>query len=327
MITRCQLLNETSVDPAHNLAVESALLGRVRRGLCILYLWQNQSTVVIGRNQDAWRECRVAELTADGGTLVRRPTGGGAVFHDLGNLNFSFVLPQEDYDVPRQLSVIMEALRMFGLRAEASGRNDITLEGLKFSGNAFLQQAGVNLHHGTLLVSADFSRMTRYLMPSRFKLESKGIESVQARVTNLSDACETLTVDALREALAVAFGNVYGVAADPCPAMDAGDDDFRAYEKKYRSKAWIFGQTSPFTCEVHDRFPWGEARLGLTLRDGVVVDVRMFTDAMDPSVAGHVEDLLIGLVLTREVLDRLCVKWKSTPAGDLAELLKLNLES
>ena len=327
MISRCLILNETSLDPVHNLAVESTLLANAKRGECVLYLWQNQNTVVIGRNQDAWRECRIAELIAEGGTLVRRPTGGGAVFHDLGNLNFSFILPQRDYSVPRQLSVIMDALRMFGLHAEATGRNDVTLDGLKFSGNAFLQQGSFLLHHGTLLVDADMQKMSRYLMPSELKLQSKGIASVRARVTNLRAACETITVESLRQALAVALGKVYGVAVSACPTVLPKDETFLAFEEKYHSKAWVLGQPTGFTCEAHDRFPWGEARLGVTLREGVIVETRLYTDAMDAAIAGCVEELLTGLVFTRDVMDRLFAKWKGTPVGDLVERLKLNLET
>ena len=327
MITKCFVLQETSLDPAHNLAVESALLNDAHPGVCTLYLWQNQHTVVIGRNQDAWRECRVAELMAEGGTLARRPTGGGAVFHDLGNLNFSFIVPQEDYDVARQLSVILEALQTFGLHAEASGRNDITLNGLKFSGNAFLQQSGYCLHHGTLLVAVDMNQLSRYLKPSELKLKSKGIVSVQSRVTNLSDACESITVQALREALPAALGAVYGVPIDQRPTFNEENKAFHAFEEKYRSKAWILGQNMEFSCVVHERFPWGEARLGVNLREGIIVDAVLYTDAMDASLTAAMQETLVGRAFTRDVLERLCRKNKGTPVGDVMELLKLNLDA
>lgn len=325
MITKCLLLHETSLDPAHNLAVESALLAGAKPGECVLYLWQNQNTVVIGRNQDAWRECRIAELTADGGRLVRRPTGGGAVFHDLGNLNFSFILPKEDYDVPRQLSVILEALRTFGLAAEASGRNDITLDGLKFSGNAFLQQGGFCLHHGTLLVDADLQKMSCYLMPSELKLKSKGIASVRARVTNLRTACSCITVEALRDALGEALGNVYGVPVEPLAPPAMGDVVVRAFEEKYRSKGWILGQDEAFAHVVHDRFPWGEGRLGINVQGSVITEAVLHTDAMDASLPLAIQDALVGTPFTEAALGELCLRARGTPVGDLTELLTLVL--
>ncbi|MCR5161506.1 MAG: lipoate--protein ligase, partial [Lachnospiraceae bacterium] len=116
---------EGEYDPFRNLAVEKYLTFRVQEGQCILFLWQNRRTVVIGRNQNAWKECNTAALAADGGHLARRLSGGGAVFHDLGNLNFSFCVRREDYDVDRQLEVIRRALLREGIEACKSGRNDL----------------------------------------------------------------------------------------------------------------------------------------------------------------------------------------------------------
>ncbi len=327
MITKCLLLIENSLDAAHNLAVESALLARAKAGECLLYLWQNRNTVVIGLNQDAWRECRVIELAADGGTLARRPTGGGAVYHDVGNLNFSFIVPREDYDVPRQLRVITEALRTFGLDAKATGRNDITLNGLKFSGNAFLQQGEFCLHHGTLLVETDLQTMTRYLMPSELKLQSKGIASVRARVTNLHSACEAITVDALRGALSAAFGAVYSLPVEAAAPPPPDDPAFVALMDKYRSRAWVLAQDRTFDRVAHDRFDWGEARVGLKLQNGIITDAVLHTDALDTGLAAALQGLLRGTPYTREVLESLQCTHAQTPLGDVLYLLLLTLDS
>ncbi|WP_205124845.1 lipoate--protein ligase family protein, partial [Akkermansia muciniphila] len=169
-------------DPVENLALEAALLEQVLEGECILYLWQNQCTLVIGRNQNCQRECRLQLLEGDGGTLVRRLSGGGAVYHDLGNLNFTFLAREPVFHVAKQLSVILQAVQSLGINAQVSGRNDLTIEGRKFSGNAFYQMGERRYHHGTILVDVDGAKLKRYLNVSPEKLRSKGVQSVQSRV-------------------------------------------------------------------------------------------------------------------------------------------------
>ena len=181
------VITSVSTDPWHNLALEELLFTSGGEGT-VLYLWQNRNTVVIGRNQNAWKECRADLLEREGGRLARRTSGGGAVFHDMGNLNFTFITPRGGYDLERQLGVILGAVRSQGIDAGFTGRNDlVTAGGGKFSGNAFCFSRDRGLHHGTILVDVDMDKLSRYLVPSADKLRSKGVDSVRSRVANLRE--------------------------------------------------------------------------------------------------------------------------------------------
>ncbi len=203
------LISETT-DPFANIACEEALMDAVQPGEYLLFLWQNAHTIVIGRNQNAWKECRVAEFEEDGGTIARRLSGGGAVYHDTGNLNFTFIAADEDYDLAMNMQVICDAVRSFGLEAELSGRNDVTIDGAKFSGNAFYRSSGRRCHHGTLMIDVDTAKLARYLNPDPKKLASKGVDSLRSRVANLSDLCPRITVESLSLALIEALTTACG---------------------------------------------------------------------------------------------------------------------
>lgn len=228
-------------DPYRNLATEEQLLGMCDDGP-ILYLWQNERTVVIGRNQEPRRECRAALLEAEGGHLARRLSGGGAVYHDLGNLNFSFLARREDYDVPKQLGVICRAMESLGLPAVPSGRNDLEIDGRKFSGNAFYERNGRYCHHGTVMIDVDRAALDRYLTVPEKKLASKGVASVQARVVDLRELVMDVTVEKVKAALLAAFEHIYG---EKCRKMDISmldGDALKAGEDRFRDRAWIYGK-------------------------------------------------------------------------------------
>ena len=161
-----QFIVSDQTNPYLNIAVENYLVEYADS--IVLYLWRNRRTVVIGQNQNPYSEVNLEALNADGGYLMRRRTGGGAVYHDDGNLNFSFIVPKDLYDQTRQFAVIQRAVESFGLHTELSGRNDILVEGRKFSGNAFSKGRINDLHHGTLLISGDMSDLQRYLSARSF---------------------------------------------------------------------------------------------------------------------------------------------------------------
>lgn len=299
-----QIYRTDCTDPYRNLAVEQYLLETVPEDVCILYLWQNRRTVVIGRNQNAWRECRTGQMETDGVFLARRLSGGGAVFHDLGNLNFTFLVRKPGYDLNRQLGVIVEACRLMGIPAERSGRNDVLTGGRKFSGNAFYEHQGRCYHHGTLLVDVDMAAMGRYLSPSKAKLEAKGVSSVRSRVVNLKELRPDLTIEETAARMEEAFQSVYGMGAErlETSALDGACVD--ALTERNRSWDWLYGRDIPCELRCGKRFPWGEVELRLEVDAGTVRGVTVYTDAMDWALAPAVEGALTGSVFRREELVR-----------------------
>lgn len=298
MIRTGRFYRHGGYNPYENLAIEEYLLGQVGDGDIILYLWQNRSTVVIGKNQLHLKECRVKALEADGGYLARRLSGGGAVYHDDGNLNFTFLTKREDYDVGRQLDVIVAALAGLDIAVAKSGRNDLVLAkgdltGRKFSGNAFYYRGDRCYHHGTIMLNVDSEKLARYLRPSRAKLVAKGVDSVRTRVANLRQLRPDLTVDELSNALYKAFAHQYDVLPTGLSLPPLTAPPLAQLAEKYASPAWKYGENRPYTVTVNRRFAWGELALACSQRAGATA-VTVYSDAMDSTLIEAVAAVLAG---------------------------------
>lgn len=310
--------SSNSTSPYRNLALEEFLLSVVKQDECILYLWQNRRTVVIGVNQNPWKECHLKNLEEDGGFLARRMSGGGAVFHDLGNLNFTFLAHEAHYNVNRQLDVILCAVKKFGVQAEKSGRNDILVDGKKFSGNAFYHSQGQCFHHGTLLVDVDMSNLARYLNVEPSKLVSKGVRSVRSRVINLKDLAPQMTIELLRQAMIEAFGEIYGSAPLPLPAerlkaigeiygsapLPLSNQLIRRIEEKYASWEWRLGRKLPFTAAYHTRFAWGDLTLQFCVERGLIKDAAAYSDSMETAFIKAIGSALKGIPFSSKDINR-----------------------
>jgi len=282
-----------SNDGWRNLAVDEYFLDHIGPDDALLFFYINANAVIIGRSQNPWAECDLKRMEADGVQLVRRITGGGAVYHDRGNLNFSFIMGKDRYDQKKQLELILSAVRALGIPCEFSGRNDLLANGRKFSGNAFCVRGGARQHHGTLLVSADLGKLQRYLHVDPRKLHSKGTRSVRARVCNLSDHLPGLTCERLLHALIAAYGEQYG----DYRTLTSGDLDEAAiapYMARQASAAWRLGETPKFDLELEDRFAWGNIQLLFESRHGVVENLGVYTDANDADLAETVKERLCG---------------------------------
>ena len=307
MISRARCVESLSTDPYGNLAVESCLFRDAQPGQRVLYLWQNERTVVVGRNQHASAECNVERLEMDGGHLARRLSGGGAVYHDLGNLNFTFVSTTKEYDQAEQTGIILDAVRSLGIKAERTGRNDLVTSDLrKFSGHAFYHSGGSSYHHGTIMVGVDVNALSRYLNVDPEKLRSKGVRSVRSRVANLQEYRRGLTVTELKEALVDAFGKAMGkpVVVEGTEVLDL--EKVEASRRRLASTEWIFRGERRFDETCRARFDWGIARIDATIRGGVIRDLAFFSDGLDAEYFDRIPVLLIGSTDTfDEVEERL----------------------
>ena len=219
-------------SPYYNLALERSLFDFVDEDTVILYLWQNSHTIVIGKNQNAYAECKVDEFIGVGGTLARRPSGGGAVYHDLGNLNFSIICKESIAKEHTYQRIVKETLRIFGIVSEFNGRNDLTVDDKKFSGNAFYVKDDVLCQHGTILINSDFKELSKYLTPDVSKLERNHVKSVESRVVNLSEISDKITVESMKEAMIKATN---AVKLGKAPTESKVEE----YKKIFENDEWI----------------------------------------------------------------------------------------
>lgn len=283
------LLQNPNLQPFMNLAVEGFLLENLAPYSHALYLWQNDDTVVVGRNQNTY-----AEVNPDfKGYVTRRLSGGGAVYHDVGNLNFTFVSERREYSVENNNKIILSALRNLGFNAELSGRNDVTVEGKKISGQAFCLRANACYHHGTILIDSDVERMRSALSPSKLKLQSKGVASVAARVGNLKDWDPDVNVDKVKVALAEAFKEFYADCTVDERDVDLTDCRIVAEAERISSKDWVWGKNPKAKCSIEKRFDWGTVTLNFDIEGDRAVNLNVFTDALDTSKAEELKQRLL----------------------------------
>ncbi|MGL5256948.1 MAG: lipoate--protein ligase [Proteocatella sp.] len=277
-------------NPYYNIALEKELFENVGDDESILYLWQNEKTVVVGRNQNPFMECNVEKIISDGGYIARRVSGGGAVYHDLGNLNFTFISSVQDSDIAKQIEIIKAAVLKFGIISEASGRNDILTNGKKFSGHAFYEEDGKSFHHGTLMLDVDTDYLVSILKPSSLKLNSKGIASVKQRVINLKDINKDITVSSMCEALKESFEQTYGKASSI--QRYTLEVHKPKYYDDFKSEQWIFGESPEYDLIKEEKLAQGNFQFCLNVRDGIISSAKIYTDSISDIDISRIENLI-----------------------------------
>ena len=289
----------TSHDCAANLAGEAYLIKEELEH--ILYLWVNDPCIVIGRFQNPYSECNLEKMEEDGVLLVRRKSGGGAVYHDRGNLCFTLIGKKDSSTKEENFAMILDGLAKLGIEAELSGRNDILSQGKKISGNAFQTTTTKFCHHGTLLITSDLSVMANYLTPSSTKLASKAVKSVASRVGNLSEVKKDITTKKVEDALIEAFCDKYG----PTHVTPIDFKQLQEAQHEYRlfgDRTLILEKTPQFSHFLHHRFSWGECSLHMDIHKTKITQVRLFTDSLDTSLPDRIGKKLEGLPYDKKAL-------------------------
>ncbi len=293
-----EVIYSVNYNPWFNMALEEYLLHQVEENKIILYLWQNENTVVIGRNQNAWQACCCTCLERDGGNLARRLSGGGAVYHDLGNQNFTFITRLENFNKEKQLAVILDAVKELGIEAELTQDDEFFCQNKKFAGNAYYFSAEAAYHHGSILVNTNMKRLNNHLSVAPDKLYAKGIERARDKVINLGDVKEGITVEDIQQSIIASFYDKYGEAEKSPTYVDPElKEEVCDLYRKYASWEWRFGKTPDFDMTFETRFSWGRIELGLKLEEGRIADTSIYSDAMNVHLIKEVEEALRGCTL------------------------------
>lgn len=293
-----KIIISKSYNPAYNLGLEEYLIEQAGD---VLYLWQNNNTIVIGRNQNPYKECNIKKIKEDNINLVRRRSGGGAVFHDLGNLNFTIISKKNENNIEINFKLVNKVLSCEGIESVFNGRNDLHVEGKKISGNAFYEENNIFCHHGTLLIDVDMNKLSSYLTASKLKLESKGIKSVRSRVVNLKEIKEDIKLDSI----IANFIKVYKDNEDIEVVYYDEDkinanNDIMEKVKRYKSRDWIYGEAPKSNVSFEKKFSWGIITSELYVNAGQIEEAKIYTDSIIVDEFNELSNNLIGKTFEKE---------------------------
>lgn len=287
------LINNPNTNPYFNLAMEEYFLRNTTEDLFML--WRNENSIIVGKNQNTLSEINYEYVKENNIKVVRRQSGGGAVFHDLGNINFTFISCNDNSfsDFKRFTMPIIEALENLNVHAEFSGRNDLLINNQKFSGNAQYNYKNKVMHHGTLLFSSQINDLSSALKVKPSKFEGKGVKSVKSRVTNISQHLENnMTVLEFKEYL-MNFINNKDKNNDFYELSEHDINEInKLVEEKYSTWEWNLGHSPKYALNNEVKYPGGNIEFSLNVEKGLIKDIKFFGDFFGKNDVSYIENLL-----------------------------------
>ncbi|MCU9612493.1 lipoate--protein ligase [Caldibacillus lycopersici] len=296
-------------DPQINLAIEEYILKNLDINETYLLFYINEPSIIIGRNQNTIEEINTEYVEKNNLKVVRRLSGGGAVYHDLGNLNYSFITKDDGdsfHNFKKFTEPVINALRKLGANAELLGRNDILIEGKKVSGTAQFSTGGRMYTHGTLMLNSELENVASALKVKKDKIESKGIKSVRSRVANISEFLDTpMTVEEFRSYILKAiFEQEGGEVKEYVLTEDDWGKIHQLSKERYQNWEWNYGKSPKFNIQNSHRFPVGSIDVRLDVTKGVIESCKIFGDFFGVGEVKDIEDKLIGIRYERNEIDR-----------------------
>ncbi|SEN12602.1 lipoate-protein ligase A [Mesobacillus persicus] len=299
--------NKGITDPHINLAIEEYAVKNLDINETYLLFYINEPSIIIGKNQNTIEEINTEYVENNGIHVVRRVSGGGAVYHDLGNLNFSFITKDDGdsfHNFKKFTEPVVDALRKIGVNAELSGRNDLIAEGKKISGNAQYSTKGRMFSHGTLMFDSEIDHVVSALKVRKDKIESKGIKSIRSRVANISEfISEKITIDEFRNLL---LKNIFS-GEDKIPQYQLTEEDWEKIhqlsKEKYQAWEWNYGRSPRFNIQHSHRFSVGQVDVRLEVDKGIVGNCKIYGDFFGVGDVTDIENLLTGVKYERAALE------------------------
>ncbi|MGD6833738.1 lipoate--protein ligase [Sutcliffiella halmapala] len=290
--------NKGITDPRINLAIEEYALKNLDIEDTYLLFYINEPSIIIGKNQNSVEEINTKYVEDNGIHVVRRLSGGGAVYHDHGNLNFSFITKDDGesfHNFKKFTAPVVEALKSLGVNAEMSGRNDLLAEGRKISGNAQFSTKGRMFSHGTLLFDSEIEHVVSALNVKKDKIESKGIKSIRSRVANIKEFLkEDITIEQFRQLLLEAIFKTKDI-----PEYELTKEDWKNIhelsKERYQNWDWNYGKSPKFNLQHSHRFPVGQIDIRLDVTKGKIENCKIYGDFFGVGDVSEIEELLIGV--------------------------------